>query len=41
MYVNIDTTKVVYFRRGHCIPCTEAVFTLGDEVVQVVYRYRY
>ncbi len=31
MSVNIDNTKVVYFRRGPSIPCTEAVFTLGDD----------
>ncbi len=41
MSVNIDNTKVVYFRRGPSISFTEAVFTLGDEVVQVVDRYRY
>ncbi len=29
MSVNIDKTKVVHFRRGPSIPCTEAVFTLG------------
>ncbi len=41
MSVNIDKTKVVHFRRGSSIPCTEAVFTLGDEGVQIVDRYRY
>ncbi len=29
MSVNIDKTKVVHFRRGPSIACTEAVFTLG------------
>ncbi len=41
MSVNIDKTKMVHFRRGPSIPCAETVFTLGDEVVQVVNRYRY
>ncbi len=41
MSVNIDKTKLVHFGRGPSIPCTEVVFTLGDEVVQVVYRYHY
>ncbi len=41
MSVNIDKTEVVRFRRGPSIPCTEAVFTLDDEVVEVVDRYRY
>ncbi len=41
MCVNIDKTKVVLFRRGPSIPCTEAVFTLGDEMVQVVDKYCY
>ncbi len=41
MSVNIDKTNVVHFRRDPSIPCTEAVFTLVDEGVQVVDRYRY
>ncbi len=41
MSVNIEKTKVVHFRRGPSIPCTEAVFTLGDVVVQMVDRYHY
>ncbi len=41
MSVNIDKTKVVHFRKGPCIPCTEAVYTLGDVMVQMVDRYRY
>ncbi len=41
MSVNIDKTKVVHLRRGPSIPCTEEVFTLGEEVVQVVDRYHY
>ncbi len=41
MSVNIDKTKVVHFRRGPSIWCTESVFTLGDDVVQVVDRYHY
>ncbi len=41
MSVNTDKTKVVHFRRGSSIPCTEAVFRLVGEVVLVVYNYRY
>ncbi len=41
MSVNIDKTKVVHFRRGPSIPCTEVVFTLGDDVVTVVHKYCY
>ncbi len=39
MSVNLDKTKVVHFRRGPSIPCTEAV--LDGEVLQIVDSYHY